>query len=201
MKNYFFITFISILLFNLFSYGNTIPTLVPLTKEEIKDLNYLREEEKLARDVYLYAYEKYQMRIFSNISQSEQTHMNRVLDLLTEYGFSDPASSQQGVFTNPELQSLYNSLTAQVDISLVEALKVGATIEDLDIKDIDDFIANTTKPDLLNVYNNLVCGSKNHMRAFNRQLKNKEVIYEPQYISKEELNLILSGSNGGCGHQ
>ncbi len=98
------------------------------------------------------------------------------------------------------MQTLYNSLTKQADISLIEALKAGATIEDLDINDIDNFTVNTTKPDLLNVYGNLNCGSKNHIRAFTSQLEIYGATYVPQYISLEEYNVILSSSNGGCGN-
>lgn len=174
--------------------------IVPLSQAEINDLKFLREEEKLARDVYLYSYDKYQLMIFDNISQSEQRHMNSVLNLLNKYEIPDSASTERGVFNNPDLQKLYDILTKQADISSVEALKAGATIEDLDINDIDNFTANTIKPDLLNVYGNLNCGSKNHIRAFTGWLENNAVTYAPQYISIEEYNVILSSSNGGCGN-
>ncbi|WP_207764331.1 DUF2202 domain-containing protein [Flavobacterium alvei] len=200
MKKIVFVAFVTAIMLSNSSYVSYDKALVPLSQAEIKDLNFLREEEKLARDVYLYSYDKYQLMIFDNISQSEQRHMNSVLNLLNKYGIPDSASTEIGVFNNPDLQKLYNSLTKQADISSVEALKAGATIEDLDINDIDDFTANTTKPDLLNVYENLNCGSKNHIRAFTRWLENNEVTYAPQYISVEEYTIILSSSNGGCGN-
>jgi hypothetical protein len=200
MKKIVFVAFVTAIMLSNSSYVSYDKALVPLSQTEIKDLNFLREEEKLARDVYLYSYDKYQLMIFDNISQSEQRHMNSVLNLLNKYGIPDSASTEKGVFNNPDLQKLYNSLTKQADISSVEALKAGATIEDLDINDIDDFTANTTKPDLLNVYENLNCGSKNHIRAFTRWLENNEVTYAPQYISVEEYTIILSSSNGGCGN-
>jgi hypothetical protein len=200
MKKIVFVAFITAILLSNSSYVSYDKALVPLSQAEINDLKFLREEEKLARDVYLYSYDKYQLMIFDNISQSEQRHMNSVLNLLNKYGIPDSASTEIGVFNNPDLQKLYNSLTKQANISSVEALKAGATIEDLDINDIDDFTSNTTKPDLLNVYGNLNCGSKNHIRAFTRWLENNEVTYAPQYISVEEYNTILSSSNGGCGN-
>jgi len=170
-----------------------------LSQDEINDLSFLREEEKLARDVYIYAYSKYQINVFNNISKSEQSHMNSVLSLMIKYDIPDSASSEIGVFNNPELHELYDSLTALVDISAVEALTVGAIIEDLDIKDIDLFINNTKKQDLLDVYDNLTCGSKNHIRSFTSQLENSDVIYTPKYISEEYYNEILSETGGGCG--
>jgi hypothetical protein len=173
--------------------------LVPLTQAEINDLKFIREEEKLARDVYLFSLNKYQLIIFDNISTSEQTHMDSVLGLLNKYGISDPASTQIGVFANSELQTLYDNLITQSNISSSEALIVGATIEDLDINDIDQFTINTTKPDLLNVYNNLVCGSKNHLRFFVNDLETIGINYTPQFISLEEYNLIINATNTGCG--
>lgn len=200
MKKMVFVAFITAIMLSNCSNESNNEALVPLSQAEINDLKFLREEEKLARDVYLYSYNKYQLNIFDNISQSEQKHMNSVLNLMNKYGIPDSASSEIGVFNNPDLQKLYNSLTLQAAISSVEALKVGATIEDLDINDIDDFTTNTTKPDLLNVYGNLNCGSKNHIRAFTSQLEINDTSYLPQYISVEEYNIILSSSNGGCGN-
>lgn len=197
MKKILIATVLTLIMFS--SCSNDNQNLTPLNQTEINDLKLLREEEKLARDVYLFSFNKYQVSIFDNISQSEQKHMNSVLNLLNRYGIQDSASSEIGIFNNPDLQSLYTSLTSQSNISLVEALKVGATIEDLDINDIDDFIRNTTKSDLLNVYNNLTCGSKNHIRSYTSELSSNNVIYEPQFISYEYYTLILSESNGGCG--
>ncbi len=180
------------------SNASDIQSSVPLTQEENDDLRFLREEEKLARDVYLFSYDKYQISVFNSISNSEQKHMDSVLSLLNKYGIPDSASPLIGVFVNQDLQLLYNSLIAQSNISSIEALKVGATIEDLDINDIDHFIVNTTKSDLLSVYDNLTCGSKNHIRSFTSQLTLYEVTYIPQFISIEYYNIILSSPSGGC---
>lgn len=191
----------SVMLSNCSSNNDTIIQLedeTELTQNEKNDLSFLREEEKLARDVYLYAFEKQQTQIFKNISESEQTHMNSVLSLMTKYGIPDSASKEVGVFNNKELQELYNILTAKSDISLIDALTVGALIEDLDIDDIDDFIANSSNEDVLSVYNNLSCGSKNHIRAYTKQLNNNNTTYVPEYISKTYYDSILSESSGGC---
>jgi hypothetical protein len=198
MKKVLFATFLTLMMFS--SCSNDNQNLTPLTQAEIDDLNFLREEEKLARDVYLFSFNKYQITIFNTISQSEQKHMNSVLNLMNKYGIPDSASTVVGVFNNPDLQVLYTSLIQQSEISYIEALKIGATIEDLDINDINYFIGNTTKSDLLNVYNNLTCGSKNHIRSYTSQLSENNVNYVPQFISVNYYNQILSESNGGCGN-
>lgn len=171
-----------------------------LTQQEQDDLMFLREEEKLARDVYLFSFDKYGTSIFNNIAQSEQTHMDKVLTLLQKYNLPDLASTQRGVFNNQTLQTLYDDLTTQSNISLIEALKVGATIEDLDIKDIEDFEAHTYAADLLNVYDKLRCGSRNHLRSFSSQLTANNETYTPQFITNTEYQAIISSPNEKCGN-
>lgn len=171
----------------------------PLSQTEKDDLLTLREEEKLARDVYLYAFDKYALDISNNISQSEQKHMDKILFLLNRYDLADPASVTRGVFNNAELQTLYNDLTAQVDVSELEALKVGATIEDLDIKDIEEFENRTDHSDILNVYSKLKCGSRNHMRAYYGQLMDNGFTYEAQFITSDALSAIIASNNEQCG--
>lgn len=197
MKKIFFAA-LTLIMFSSCTDDNKISSTILLTQAEKDDLIFLREEEKLARDVYIFSYNKYQISVFNSISNSEQKHMDSVLSLLNKYGIPDPASPQVGVFVNQDLQLLYNGLTAQATISSIEALKVGATIEDLDINDIDHFISNTTKIDLLSVYDNLTCGSKNHIRSFTSQLTLNGVTYVPQFISVEYYNTILSSPSGGC---
>jgi hypothetical protein len=170
-----------------------------LTVAERSDLLQLREEEKLARDVYQYSYEKYGLAISKNISNSEQTHMDQVLQILSNYKLADPASSVAGVFNNADLQTVYNQLIAKVDQSEAEALVVGATIEDLDIKDIEDFLQRTTKKDIIAMYNNLMCGSRNHLRSYYTQILARSGSYSPIYITRAEFDSIINSSNEQCG--
>jgi len=176
-------------------------SMLELSTEEQMDLSFLREEEKLARDVYLYNYQLYGATIFSNIASSEQTHMDKVLELLELAALEDSMTSNEiGSFENEDLALLYTQLTQQSATSLEEALKVGALIEDLDIADIETMIEHTTNSALLSVYSNLVCGSKNHIRAYSRNIEAAGESYTPQYISAEYYTLILSETSGGCGN-
>ena len=181
-----------------------------LTVAESRDLTFLREEEKLARDVYLALERQWGLSVFGNIASSEQTHMDTVLGLLNTYGLPDPVGGQpEGVFTNTTLQTLYAQLVAQGSQSAEDALRVGATIEDLDISDIEEMEANTVKQDILDVYANLTKGSRNHMRSFSGQLSALGITYVPQFISQEEYDEIIgtdtetgpadSGSGQGSG--
>jgi hypothetical protein len=142
-----------------------------LTQDEIEGMKYMREEEKLARDSYLTLYDQWHLAIFYKISNSEVMHMSKVKDLLDRYGLPDPAAGNPvGVFTNPILQQLYNDLMAQGSQSSMEALRVGVTIEEVDIADLQKYLALTNKADIINVYAMLMNGSYRHLDAFNYQL-------------------------------
>jgi hypothetical protein len=141
-----------------------------LSEDEIAWLTYMCEEEKLARDVYLYLYKTWRSRIFTNIAASEQTHMDAIEKLLVRYNIPDPAVAALGEFTNPDLQALYNRLIEAGSRSLVEALQVGVEIEETDIADLTDGIAASAHNDIITVYGNLLAGSLNHLNAFNSNL-------------------------------
>ncbi len=190
---------ISIGLLGLVSCKKDNPPVPTLSEKEKTDLIFLREEEKLARDVYDHCYEKYGLNVFNNISSSEETHFSNVLTLLQKYGIEDPAANKlPGEFSNPDLQQLYNDLIQQADASLMAALQVGATIEDMDISDIKLFYANTTLPDLISVYDALTCGSRNHLRSFMSQIESAGGMYTPQYINQTEFDAIVNSEKEQC---
>jgi hypothetical protein len=174
-------------------------SLSPLEKSSLLKM---REEEKLARDIYLALYETWGIPVFNNISDSEQKHMDAVKSLIIKYGLNDSViNDKRGEFTNPELKKLYEKLVEQGKSSIAEALKVGAIIEDLDIYDIDEAILKSDNTDIVFVFGNLRKGSENHMRAFIYQLNNYGISYTPQYISQEEFNKIKEGNhNSGQGN-
>lgn len=166
-----------------------------ISEEERSGLIFMREEEKLARDVYSVLYDKWGMQIFSNIAQSEQTHTEAVRTILIKYNITDPVTDDTvGVFVNSDLQKLYTDLTTQGNQSAENALKVGALIEDLDIADLQKQIAQTDNDDIKLVYENLMRGSRNHLRSFVSQLTARSTTYTPQYISQSEFDTIIASA-------
>ena len=142
-----------------------------LSAEESAALLFMYEEEKLARDIYNQMFALWAQQKFQNIASSEQTHMDQIKLLLDRYGLTAPALAS-GQFADANLQDLYNQLIAQGSVSLVEALKVGATIEQVDIADLQTRLAQTDNADIQLVYNNLLNGSYNHLAAFTGQSGN-----------------------------
>lgn len=164
-----------------------------LSETERNALVFTREEEKMARDVYNVLLNKWNIDIFSNISGSEQKHMDAIAGLLTTYNVTDPVGSNApGVFTNADIQQLYNDLTAKGTVSETEAMLTGLTIEDMDISDLQNAIQQTDKQDIKTVYENLMRASKNHMREFYSQLQSRGGSYTPQYITQQQYNEIVN---------
>lgn len=177
-----------------------------LNAAEAASLLYMREEEKLARDVYTKLYEIWGLSTFQNIAASEQTHMDQIALLLTRYNLTDPAQAP-GVFTDPALQNLYTTLVAQGSQSLAAALKVGGAIEEIDILDLQTRLAQTDNADLQQVYTSLMNGSYNHLSAFARGLTNQTgETYVLQSLTQEQYQNLPSswagnpgGRSGGMG--
>jgi len=163
-----------------------------LSQAEIDGLLLMREEEKLARDVYTALYEKWNLRAFESIGQgSETTHMDAMKTLLDRYGLEDPVGEDvPGVFQNEELQKAYDELIEKGSQSIEDAILVGAYIEDLDIYDLERLIKETDNDDIKIVYQNLLKGSRNHLRAFDRQLQRYNISYEAQFLTQEEYDRI-----------
>jgi hypothetical protein len=162
-----------------------------LTQAEADDLLFMREEEKLARDVYVTLYAEWGNQVFNTISQSEQRHMDAILSLLNKYGLTDPALDP-GKFAHQELQDLFDDLVAIGRETNLDALMVGALVEEVDMKDIVAAMDRTDKTDILNVYGNLLAGSVNHLNAF---VKNIEGIssspYEAQLLTQAAVDELL----------
>lgn len=178
-----------------------------LTEAQTASLLHLREEEKVARDVYLTFSARWGTPIFANIARSEQRHMDAVGRLLTRYGLTDPVVDDTvGAFTEPALATLYAKLTASGEEAVGEALRVGALIEDMDLFDLGEALAEAPPADVARVYANLSRGSRNHLRAFVGRLDDAELLYEPTYLTAEAVDAIVSsprerspGAGGGRG--
>ena len=171
-----------------------------LSEQEIEDLTFMREEEKMARDVYADLYQYYKERgtemiVLANITRSEQRHMDAILNRLDKYQLEDPAADlEHGEFDNPVLADVYRNLVSDSEanqailnepssggkVSPEAALYVGAWIEERDMIDIMHAIANTSRADIVGTYTSLLCGSREHLRAFVKLLGADD--YQPQLL-------------------
>ena len=175
-------------------------------REDLSDdakagLQHMREEEKLAHDLYSAFGDLYNLRIFENIPMAEANHMAAIATLLDAFDLDDPANPEAGVFQNEELQAAYDQLLSDGKVSLVAALESGAYVEELDIRDLERLLDETKDESIKVVYSNLLRGSRNHLRAFTRVLANNGENYEPKLLSQDHFEEIIEGDmeRGGQG--
>lgn len=174
------------------TYLATLPV-EPLGDAEKAGLLFTWQEEKLARDVYVAMAARWGNRVFTNIASSEQEHMDSTAFLLGRYGLAAAAANEApGLFQDSRLAALYVSLVEKGSASLVDALVVGATIEDLDLADVGHLLASADNADVRTLAQNLLKGSRNHLRSFASLLDGMGVVYAAQYISAAELAEIVS---------
>lgn len=147
------------------------PSALAQAQVEPSDILFLKQEEKLARDVYTKMYEKWGHATFKNIAVSEQRHMDAVDGLIARYGLVDDSSDDVSVFTLEEIQALYDALIEEGNQSLQAALGVGVKIELMDIEDLNQMLAVAKDRPVIRVLSNLLQGSKNHLEAFNNALE------------------------------
>ena len=166
-----------------------------------QSLAFMREEEKMARDVYLKFNRDYGQQVFSNIASSEQTHMDAVLNLMYVYNVDDTSTGVEGTFNNPDLQALYDALIDMGSTSLEDAYLASALIEETDIRDIEVFAEDIDAQDILDTYDNLLCGSRNHLRSYVSKYEqltgNTYQVQIPELAT--EVAEILSSGNEQCG--
>jgi len=166
-----------------------------LSAAEQESLIFMREEEKLAHDIYAGLDVRWGIntRVFGNIARSESTHTEAVRELLLRYALPDPANAlATGLFQNTLLQGLYTQLMVTGNVSLVDALKVGAAIEEIDMIDLNQALLVMDNQDIVLVYQNLLKGSRNHLRSFVSTLANQGVTYAPQYMASADYQAIVS---------
>jgi hypothetical protein len=181
--------------------GSVTVLAATLTPYEVESLMFVREEEKLARDTYLTLYDYWSMDIHATIAQSEQSHMDAILGLIEKYNLEDPAFPEIGVFQDDFLQEKYYELTAWGALSPADALLVGCLIEEIDLIDLIERMEQIDKRDILTVFQNLVDGSENHLRAFVAQYEsltgNK---YTPVLLDKTTYQQVINGSSDSGGN-
>lgn len=163
-----------------------------LTPDEIMLLTSMRNEEKLARDVYGVLAEKWNHPVFGRIAAAENTHLTAVNSLMKYYKLADTLITEPGVFTDKKVQDLYNEYIAKGSVSIEDAFKAGALIEEKDILDLREAVTQTSNENIDMVFSNLERGSRNHLRAFNRQLKFRGISYIPVYITQADYDKIVN---------
>lgn len=165
-----------------------------LNQDEIRDLRYTREEQKMALDLYQEFYMLYEHHVFDQVASSEENNMEKVRNLLDVYGLVDPITGireLRGKFNNPTIQQHYDHFYALGIQSRTDALKVGAQVEEQDISHLQVQLSRTDNPLLQRTYEQLLKDSQKHLQAFVRNLEMEGQDYQATILSEERLKELL----------
>ena len=188
-----------------------------LDVNEQTHLVFMREEEKLARDVYLKLGIMYpDSVIFGKIDDSEQQHTTAVKNMIEKYGVDDPNTNDNiGAFTGEDygwyFTEKFNQLVEKASSSELDAFYVGAFIEELDMLDInqcpkviveaDNGINDavecgnvyTDNPDVKQLYSSLLDGSDSHLAGYVKNIEKHigEGNYQAQVLPQEQVDELL----------
>lgn len=122
-------------------------------------LAYAIEDEYLALAEYQAIMDKFNIdRPYSNIAKSEMTHISYLEELYGDYKKQIPEIDIQS--------HLY------IPVSLSEAAEIGVRVEIDNIAMYAKFLTQNLPDDVRAVFENLMKGSENHLRAFDRQVEN-----------------------------
>lgn len=168
-----------------------------LSQADQTNLLFMREEEKLARDVYAEMHRLWGMAIFRSVAAKEQEHMDVMATLLQRYQLPDPVGTNvPGVFVNPTLQNLYQTLTQRGKQSVDEALKVCGLQEEINILDLDTAGEASSQADIKEIYSELQSDSFNHLRAFAHGLELRGTPYQGEKLPPQTIEAIIHGHKG-----
>ncbi|MGB7328474.1 MAG: DUF2202 domain-containing protein, partial [Rubripirellula sp.] len=109
----------------------------------------------------------------------------------------NPLNDQPGVFAYADYQRLYESLVASGSRSPLDALKVGAKIEEMDIADLRQMLNQTNDQQVRQVLQHLLQGSQNHLRAFASQITRQGASYNAEFLSQADFDQIANSSGQG----
>ncbi len=172
-----------------------------LSQSSQNDLQFMREKEKLAQDVYTQLGKKWDLTPFHHMRVNEQEHMNKIGELLTDFNIKDPyvsTGNTPGVFKSKDLQKLYNKLVTQGEKSLADALNAGAFIEESKISELDAAIGRADNQRVIKVFQGLKEDAENHLRAFVRNIEADGGNYQPKVLTAERYEAVLYPSTSDC---
>ena len=162
------------------SSDSTDSSVTQLTEEQKDRLFFIYQEEKVARDVYIYFGNLYPNEsTFASIQLSEQRHMDAAEELCINHGIDismvDESEIDYGVFHVDYLQDLYETAIGLGESELVEALKVGKLVEETDIGTLTESIDEMDMPDdVIRTYEILREGSYNHLESYEAAIAREE---------------------------
>ncbi|NTV17903.1 MAG: DUF2202 domain-containing protein [Bacteroidales bacterium] len=162
-----------------------------LTADEIEFIYAVREDEKVARDLYFSFFGTFGLKPFENIGKAEDNHIKATEKLFDYYEIDYPALSENGKFENAIRQKLFDSLLLKGTPEL-EAFKVMAMLEESNIVEYGEVLKTIANPNIKIVIENLARASANHFKAAIRQITALGGTYTPALMTQEQYKAVIA---------
>lgn len=149
-------------------------------QELAENLQFMREEERLAHELYTLLAEQYpEAGVFANIARSEARHMAAVGRQLDRYDLADlGADLAPGDYAFDALDELYDTWSEDGLVSLDLAIQVGIDLETADIADLERILGLDSSDPAERTLSALLAGSESHLAAFTSAMENDGVCTE-----------------------
>ncbi len=173
------------------TYLKEVLPMEPVSIHEEMAMEYLRENEKFARDFYLEMFDIWNDEIFSKMAEAEEVHMETVLCLLEKYEIKDPAAGLKiGEFKNQEMAELFPRLIERGSKSLADAFAAGSMLEVWNLCDLMNCEKCLNSADLNAVVTEFKRSTRNHIRVMHANLKGYGKHLEPCSLDHDLFELI-----------
>jgi len=168
---------------------------ITLSPAETKALINLHDNQKLSLFVYDSLFAIWGINPFGNIRSAESQHVDFLVDVAENYSVildKNGSTDNKPGFTTPQAETIYHESISKGSLSVIDALKRGALLEEMSLLALHEAKAVTIKSDLLHTFDILAMGSKNNLQAFNKRLKMYGITYEPGLLDQKDFKNIIS---------
>lgn len=168
---------------------------ITLSSAETKALINVHDNQKLSLFVYDSLYAIWGINPFGNIRSAESQHIDFLDDVAENYDVvldKNKSTDSKPGFITLQAENIYHESISKGSLSVIDALKRGALLEEMSLLVLHEAKAVTIKSDLLHTFDILAMGSKNHLQAFNKRLKTYGITYEPGILEQKDFKKIIS---------
>ncbi|MEO8513275.1 MAG: DUF2202 domain-containing protein [Ignavibacteria bacterium] len=151
----------------------------------------LYQEEKMAYDLYGEFYERWSLSVFSKVQQREAKHVWCVERIMDNYGFKYKSNTKAGLYSDKEIQKIYDELSVNGCISDLAALEAAAFIKEKYIYELRESIRYQEDEYIVKVIFLMESAAQSHLRAFVNSIRLSGSDYNPVFLSEDEFSHIM----------
>lgn len=154
---------------------------------------YLIEQEKLAHDLYSVLDTIWVTEIFNRLSGDERNHMEKLNAVAVDFMMVVPNHFNEylpGQYINENLRHLYHDLLLDANLSLEDAYRTCANLEERKILDLRAALKQPNFELETLTYKALLIGAEDNFKLFLRALLEMNAGYQPIHFSNSEFEAL-----------